>query len=355
MGGMHDFIMCATNPFGHAGSLSGVPDRFDGESVVVEAKTINIITGTTGKTVYLLVLPTVGVNLYWYRSGVDMGNLSDMRKLMKYSEATVNSTEATMFYEQYRTMSLGVRLVPTSSVMKTQGMVTASLVRIPLTDIWERENDLKAVTRYRSFEDFEISVTALISEPDSVLLPLASGVTLVSKHASGDAWAFAPLGSSSVLAVGKYPDATTQVSADAMRITSESVQPVVGADDNAYAIFARVDGLDTDTTFVMEVVHCYEATPRSKKGIMRSLARPSALPEPQVLDRLAAVQRNLPVGGPGIGEGWVSAVRRAASGLDIASLSRGLAGMAISSLPMPGAGFVGGLVSGGSPLALPWR
>lgn len=349
-GAMSDFLMCSLNPFDHAGTLTGVPDRFDGTSVVYEARTLATTIGVAGKDTVILCLPSIGANLA-VAAGVTADlKLNAMSALFTLYDPLIDVGDASSAFDSYRTLSLGLRVTPVGKAMSRGGFAMASLYRLvldgPIEGLWGKEG-AKAANRAWVLNNLDFSQAAMLSSADSALFPTTHPFTCVSKHASGDSWEFADL-EDQFMPVVKYPAPTADGKLVDLSPLFDGGPLMTGFDRCAFAIAVVLKAQTTEMSYLVETVHCVEATVAITSNISRTLARPSPMSRPAELDKLSVIQRQLPVGySEASSRSWLDHIADAAKGIDWAGLVSGAANLAIDALP-------GGNLGRRALAALPW-
>lgn len=292
MGRITDFVKCAVHPFGHAGTLTGVPDRYNGVSVVLENRTTKSIT-LGGTDTLILVTDWPGFNLCWWESPGSW--LRDL-KTGKNSSANMSQTNFCSAFAQYRTMALGVRVLSTGADLYTAGIASVGLV--PLKVQYKGDGLIgAAVNRAVALENIPLKAQDILSAPDSMQFRIKDGFMAVSKHCAGDSWNFAEVDEEAVACCGydlKPNKGGVPQTIVSLFSATEDETPFVGSDGNCFAIAIRIQGANTSTHIQVETVHCIEAVPIT--AVYRSLARPSPPADPQQLDSLSRLQRQAPVG-----------------------------------------------------------
>lgn len=292
MSRLSDFVHCVVDPFGHSGALTGVPDRFNGVSVVVENRTTKTLNLSASSDTLVLVTDWPGANLNY---GVGNGdNLSTFKKKLTNVQAVMSTQSLIDAFEKYRTMALAVRVISIGPPFQSAGLITVGLV--PL-QVQYKGNGIYStnVNRVVSVEDVPLSVDALNAQPDSVQFRLVDGVMAVSKHSAGDSWNFAEMDLPALVCSGvdlkPAKDGKPQdISSDILFTSS----PFAGSDGNSYAIAIRITGSNAESSVQVEVVHCMEILPMA--GPFKALARPSPPADPAELDSLSRIQRSAPAG-----------------------------------------------------------
>lgn len=344
MSRLSDFVHCVVDPFGHSGALTGVPDRFNGVSVVIENRTTKTLNLSSGEDTFILVTDWPGANLNYAVGNGE--SLSAFKKKFKNVQAVMSSVTLLNGFEKYRTMALAVRVISIGPPFQSAGLITVGL--IPLTVQYKGDGIYSAaVNRAVSIDDVPISVDALNAQPDSVQFRLIDGVMAVSKHSAGDSWNFAELDFPTAVVTGidlKPSVAGKPVNIDADVLFDTS--PFCGSDGNSYAIAVRLTGSNAESSVQVEVVHCMEILPQS--GPFKSLARPSPPVNPAELDSLSRIQRSAPAGVSAAQEpSWTQILKagvigagRLAGGLAERFLGLNLGGQrSIARLPNPAIGW----------------
>lgn len=312
LGKITDFIKCAVHPFGHAGSLTGVPDRYNGVSVVLENRTTRSITLASTDTL-ILVTDWPGYNLNWWEQAGS--RLKDLT-LGKNSGANMSQTNFSSAFSQYRTMALGVRVLSTGADLYTAGIASVGLINLK---VQYKGSGLvgQIVNRAVSMENIPLTAQAILASPDSMQFRIRDGFMAVSKHCAGDSWNFAEIDEEAIVCSGYdlkpnkggVPATITNLFGNG----AEDDTPFVSSDGNCFAIAIRIQGANTNTHIQVETVHCVEAVPIT--AVYRSLARPSPPADPQQLDSLSRLQRQAPVGCTIKDEpSWTSILKAAAVG-----------------------------------------
>lgn len=334
-----DFARCALNPFAGVGMSNGVPDRFDGNVVVIENETITNFKFESDSDVIFLVLPAFGKNLY--SAGLNQDGSMKFEKSVSYN-AVVDAEEAYKF-SAFRTISLGAKITYVGKPLDASGVLFATqfkmryggAIDLVVKDADKSEDDFEfagvepQAQAVRSVDPFSVSMTDIMSSPDSSMLRLSSGAVLVAKHSSGDSWNFSEIWEDDCY----MTDLNIDSSKDAIKFTNvlggKDGKLFKGYDDSSYGILFRVTGHQSSGRIIVETKHCLEAIPSLNTGVYRTLARPSAKRDPAAIDLVVDVQRNLPVAVEGGVASWGSAISKALSGVDVSSIVRKMGAMAL--------------------------
>lgn len=118
------FAGCVLNPFGSVGMVAGVPDRYDGLSVMIENTTVaNVRAWAKGGRINLLVAPVFGANLFGF--ALDGDSLPDITSGNgNWVSANIGPADAEKF-SQFRTVSLAVKVTYVGKAVDASGSIMA--------------------------------------------------------------------------------------------------------------------------------------------------------------------------------------------------------------------------------------
>lgn len=341
MQGHDSFVGCAIDPFNHTGTLSGVPDRFSGMSIVAESRTIkDVQISDTSKWTYFLITPQIGINLWCLATTSEQ----DMMSTNQASWISVDPSLKGEFQDQmqeFRTISLAVKVIYTGPPAIAQGTVTVARVPLVTDSVNERTFTLESsvlqeiddagelvVTTYTDpltqLLDFSLTLTDMLSQPDSVSLPLAKGIYATSTRIGSESWDFQPAATFPAYPVATFKDMSTQASikSDSVFAVTQTAQGKLGSqfppvDKQWYALLVAINtGTNSyfgNPSFRVEVRYCAEYVPSIAKNsaLLRSIARPSPKHKPSSLNQIANIQRHLPAAIPSSESWWEWIARNA--------------------------------------------
>jgi len=353
------FVSCVLNPFGSIGMVTGVPDRFDGQSLMLENTTIVALSKLgkfeSGKDRVLLIAPFLGCNVLDVSEAVDSDGLCTFTRVQaSLPPVTGNAIDA---FSSFRTVSLAVRITYVGKPLDASGYMVAAQIPLrigetaevnistttvrggpgvsgnvagsPASVIQTRSRstansparnpplgDVLNVAYARFIQPFSVNTSVMLAEPDAVMVPAKTGITAVAKHRTADAWDFAEIDPNNFyLTMVDTRPGTTGTPATISK--DRAFGPIQAVDCGSYGVLVVLSGV-SNADFMVECRHCVEAVPDIGDGIYRAMARPSPPLDRSALDQVVEAQRMLPTGSTG--SSWTDLVKKAISGVDVRSI-----------------------------------
>lgn len=124
------FLKCAFAPPDFAGSdIKGVPDSYNGSSLIKKHRLTQSIVNSAGRDTYLLLLPVPGIACYRIdlAAGANLTS-SDQFDPVFYSDCATmfpNGADTTLNFNSFRYISNHIELVPTVNATQWAGSITA--------------------------------------------------------------------------------------------------------------------------------------------------------------------------------------------------------------------------------------
>jgi hypothetical protein len=240
----------------------GVPDRFIGRTIVVDAYTSLI---SNADSLSFLVLPVRGTNLFTGKGPT----------IHTDAWTFFSSNFTSNVFKAFRTMSLAVRVTPLGPLVNQSGILTLSRGPCELA-----VTSSAPATADKLLVDDNITRAALMRNPSAISVPLSEGGFALSIH-EDPTYEFS---SASDYSSGHY----------------WSISPTSGAfrepvDVKHGLIAGVIEGGNSNASFMIEVRHCYEAVPDFESDLYLATSA-SPAPDDHALNLVAKSSALLPVG-----------------------------------------------------------
>jgi len=295
------YIGCALMPFVHR-SPSFYPDGCGLPTVRLENRTVVTYNPQSTTAATLMVLPTLGRNLYDCRA---LGVLDDgTYNLASYAAA---KTDLSAVAQAFRTVSLAVNVIPLDSPANRGGVAFIGRLRTETfpdgasTAYTVLPTTTALGTRYSTYWMSGVSSIAnnvLLASPDSFSTELtrpfwARAVIKDAAHTFKPLKdAYFTLGTPDSSGVGGV--ATQPMDASAANVLT-SANKVAGFDHNVTPIVVRFEGYPASSKFLIEVVHCVELVPALTSD-WSYLSSPAPPRDQRALDLVSRVNRETQAG-----------------------------------------------------------